>query len=71
MQENFGVLVLGHGSKLTYNKRTVETAGLPWSWLTARDSRLLRNSALPKAPDTSCVDAATPDMLWFWAGKST
>ena len=25
MQENFGVLVLGHGSKLTYNKRTVET----------------------------------------------
>jgi len=25
MQENFGVLVLGHGSKLTYNKHTVET----------------------------------------------
>ncbi|MGZ4891758.1 MAG: sirohydrochlorin nickelochelatase [Halobacteriota archaeon] len=25
MQENSGVLVLGHGSKLTYNKRTVET----------------------------------------------
>jgi sirohydrochlorin cobalto/nickelchelatase len=24
MQENFGVLVLGHGSKLTYNKHTVE-----------------------------------------------
>jgi len=24
MEENFGVLVLGHGSKLTYNKNTVE-----------------------------------------------
>jgi sirohydrochlorin cobaltochelatase len=24
MQDNFGVLVLGHGSKLTYNKNTVE-----------------------------------------------
>jgi sirohydrochlorin cobaltochelatase len=24
MEENFGVLVLGHGSKLTYNKSTVE-----------------------------------------------
>lgn len=24
MQENFGVLVLGHGSTLTYNKHTVE-----------------------------------------------
>jgi len=24
MEGNFGVLVLGHGSKLTYNKNTVE-----------------------------------------------
>ncbi|MDD1725871.1 MAG: sirohydrochlorin nickelochelatase, partial [Euryarchaeota archaeon] len=24
MEEDFGVLVLGHGSKLTYNKNTIE-----------------------------------------------